>query len=523
MSSNTIRYDGSAQNTAATTTSELTGFRLAAVIFILAMANFLAILDTTVANVLVSHIAGSLAVSTSSGTWVITGYSVAEAIMVPLTGWLAIRFGPVKVFAFGIFGFGLFSLLCGMATSLNMLIAFRILLGMAGGPLMPLSQTLLLKIVPKRFATPAMAVWSMTTVLAPIAGPVLGGWLGDNWGWQWAFYVKVPFALALGFLAWRMLRPYEAPIEKGEMDFSGLALLILWVGALQIVLGIGQDEDWFNSTTIIALSIFSAVSFGMFLIWEGTDKSPVVNLSIFANRSFSVSLIVIFLAFGAVFSSMVLTPMWLQGAMGYTATWAGYNSAFSGVLAVAAAPAAAILMTKIDHRLIIMTGLVIGAASVLMRIGFTDQLNFWQLAVPQLLQGLCLPLVMIPLMDMSVSSLAPKDIAAGAGQFNFVRTLATAFSTAIVTALWQDAMKAKRDALVGSMDTPSVLGQMVAHGAAPEQARYTLDGLVQGQAVQLATNYTFLLIGITMLIAAAAVWLAPRPRVAGSGGHGGMH
>ncbi|MGB8602662.1 MAG: DHA2 family efflux MFS transporter permease subunit [Rhizomicrobium sp.] len=494
------------------------GFQLAVIIFILAMANFLAILDTTVANVLVNHIAGSMAVSTSSGTWVITGYSVAEAIMVPLTGWLAERFGPVKVFSVGILGFGLFSLLCGMATSLNMLIAFRILLGMSGGPLMPLSQTLLLKIVPKRFATPAMAVWSMTTVLAPIAGPVLGGWLGDNWGWQWAFYVKVPFALALGLLAWKMLRPYETPIKKEQMDFSGLALLILWVGALQILLGTGQDADWFNSDMIVSLAIISAVGFATFLIWEGNEKSPVVNLSIFANRAFSVSLVVIFLAFGAVFAAMVLTPMWLQGAMGYTATWAGYNSAFSGVLAVAAAPAAAILMTKIDHRLIIMVGLLVGAVSVLMRVGFTDQMSFWQLAVPQLLQGLCLPLVMIPLMDMSVSSLPAKDLAAGAGQFNFVRTLATAFSTAIVSAIWQDAMKFKRDSLVGSMDTRGALNHFTAQGAPIEQVRSTLDGLVQGQAVQLATNYTYLLIGITLLIAAGAVWLAPRPRPAGGGG-----
>lgn len=491
---------------------EPSGPLLAGIIIVLAMANFLAILDTTVANVLVSHIAGSLAVSTSSGTWVITGYGVAEAIMVPLTGWLAERFGPVKVFTFGIIGFGIFSLLCGMATSLNMLIAFRIALGICGGPLMPLSQTLLLKIVPRRHITPAMAVWSMTTVLAPIAGPVLGGVLGDTWGWQWAFYVKVPFAIALGLLAWRLLRTYETPIKKEQMDFTGLGLLILWVGALQILLGTGQDEDWFSSAFIIRLAIVSAIGFCAFLIWEGSEKSPVVKLSIFANRAFSVSLVVIFLAFGAVFSAMVLTPMWLQGAMGYTATWAGYNSAFAGVLAVAAAPAAAVLMTKIDHRLIIMTGLLIGAVSALMRIGFTDQMSFWQLAVPQLIQGLCLPLVMIPLMDMSVSSLQPKDIAAGAGQFNFVRTLATAFSTAIITALWQNAMTAKRDALVGSMDTRSAYVQMISHGATPESARATLDGIVQGQAVQLATNYTFLLIGVTMLIAAAAVWLAPRPK-----------
>lgn len=490
------------------------GFLLGAIIIVLAMANFLAILDTTVANVLVSHIAGSLAVSTSNGTWVITGYSIAEAIMVPLTGWLAERFGPVKVFAVGIFGFAVFSLLCGMATSLNSLILFRVLLGMSGGPLMPLSQTLLLKVVPKKYATMAMAIWSMTTVLAPVAGPVLGGVLGDTWGWQWAFYIKVPFALILAFFAWKLLKPYEAEVRKERMDYTGLGLLVLWVGALQIILGTGQDKDWFNSPFIVEMAVVCGLGFIAFLIWEMTEKSPIVNLKIFTNRAFSVSLVVIGLAFGAVFASMVLTPLWLQSDMGYTATWAGYNSAFGGVLTIAAAPLAAVLMTKYDHRLIIMIGLLIGAVSALMRIYFNDQMTFWQLAIPQLIQGLCMPFVMIPLMDMSVASLKTEDIAAGTGQFNFIRTLATAFSTAIVTASWNNGMTTKRDTLVNITDTQGAMHTMMQHGASHTTALHSLDGMVQGQSVMLSTNHTFLMIGILMLVAAAAVWIAPRPRPA---------
>ena len=288
--------------------AEPQGLLLVAIVIVLAMANFLAILDLTIANVLVPHISGALAVAPSDGTWVITAYAVAEAITVPLTGWLAERFGPVRVFVVAIVGFGIFSLLCGMATSLPMLIVFRVALGVCGGPLIPLSQTLLLKIVPDRHANGALAAWAVTTVLAPIAGPLMGGLIGDNWGWEWAFYVKVPMAVALAFAAWWILTPYETPIKKAPIDYVGLGLLILWVGALQVMLGNGQNMDWFNSDFIVTLLVVAIVGFIAFVIWEATDANPVVNLRIFGNRSFSVSMLVIALTFGALFGSIVLVP-----------------------------------------------------------------------------------------------------------------------------------------------------------------------------------------------------------------------
>ncbi|MGB8602299.1 MAG: DHA2 family efflux MFS transporter permease subunit, partial [Rhizomicrobium sp.] len=275
-----------------------TGIELAAVVVVLSLANFLAILDTTIANVLVTHIAGSLATSPSNGTWVITGYAVAEAIMVPLTGWLASRFGSVRVFTICIIGFGIFSLLCGMATSLNMLIAFRVLLGVCGGPLIPISQTLLLKIVPHRHMNVALTVWSMGSVLAPVAGPVIGGLIGDNVYWGWAFYFKVPLAAALAFIAWRILMPHETKTAKDRVDFTGLGLLVLWVGALQIMLGNGQDLDWFNSSFITCLLIVTLIGFVSFVIWELTALQPIIDLRIYSNRIFSVSMIVTGAAYG---------------------------------------------------------------------------------------------------------------------------------------------------------------------------------------------------------------------------------
>jgi DHA2 family multidrug resistance protein len=493
--------------------SEPHGMQLVAVVIVLALANFLAILDTTIANVLVAHIAGSLATSPSNGTWVITGYAVAEAIMVPLTGWLAGRFGPVKVFTTCIIGFAVFSLFCGMATSLDMLIAFRVLLGICGGPLIPLSQTLLLKTVPQRHMSLSLTVWSMGSVLAPIAGPVIGGIIGDNVYWGWAFYFKVPLALGIAFLAWRILMPHETKGEKAKVDYIGLTLLVVWVGALQIMLGNGQDKDWFNSQFITVLGIIAAVGFICFVIWEWTDLKPIVDLRIFRNRSFAVSMVVIGIAFSTMFGgSIVLVPMWLQANMGYTATWAGYNAALSGVTMLIFAPITTSLMKRYDIRGIVFVGLILVAAANLMRVVYSDQITFWQLMWPQLVFGAGMVMTVVPLIEMSTSSLDDKDIANGSGQFNFVRTLASAISTAVVVAAWNDQIKACKDQLVGAMqNTAGAIQTAQTSGVDNEHARAMVDLVTQGQSVMQATNNTFLGLGLITLVAAALVWIAPRP------------
>ncbi|GAA0543206.1 DHA2 family multidrug resistance protein [Rhizomicrobium palustre] len=491
---------------------EPSGFVLVAIVLVLAMANFLAILDITIVNVLVPQIAGGLAVSSADGTWVITAYAVAEAIMVPLTGWLAERFGPVRVFVTGIFGFGIVSVLCGLATSLPMLIVFRILLGMCGGPLIPLSQTLLLKVVPQKHEVAALAVWSMTTILAPVAGPALGGIIADQWSWPWAFHFKLPLALPLAALAWYVLKDHEMPTMKSRVDFVGLGLLVLWVGALQIMLGNGQNMDWFNSDFIVALLVTTILGFIAFVIWEMTDTNPIVNLRVFANRSFSVSMVVIALAYGAMFGAVVLVPLWLQNIQGYTATLAGYNTAFAGIFSVILAPITTKLMTKFDHRLLIMVGLLFCAGSSLMRIFFNGEMTFEMLLWPQVLQGLSFPLIIIPLMDMSVSSLPPKDTAAGAGQFNFIRTLSGAIATAVVVAAWENAIKWNKAVLVSRVrHGQDMMAALQAGGFTEQKARSLFDLGVLQQAAQLGTNQTFLAIGVVLLFTAAAVWIAPKP------------
>jgi len=257
----------------------------------LALANFVAVLDMTIANVSVATIAGALGVTSTQGTWVITSYAVAEAITVPLTGWLAGRYGAVRVFVSSMALFGVASMLCGFSNSLGMLVGARVLQGLAGGPLLPLSQTLLLRIFPKDKAPLATALWAMTTLVAPILGPIVGGVICDQAHWSWVFNINVPIALTCAWFAWGLLKRYESPLEKKPIDTVGLGLLIVWVGALQIMLDEGKNLDWFSSNFIVALALVAAIGFVAFLIWELTEEHPIVDLRVFRHRGYSTGVL----------------------------------------------------------------------------------------------------------------------------------------------------------------------------------------------------------------------------------------
>ena len=481
--------------------------------FVLAMSNFMAVLDTSIANVTIPNIAGGLAVSPSEGTWVITSYQVAEAITVPLTGWLAQRFGAVKVYVTCITLFGLFSALCGLAPSLSMLVLFRILQGLAGGPMMPMSQTLLLRIFPPQQAPQAIGIWSMTTVVGPIAGPLLGGTLSDNFGWPSVFYVNVPVAIACAFLAWRLLRKQELATRKLPIDGIGLALLVVFVGAMQITLDKGRELDWFNSPVIVGLMVTAVIGFAAFLIWELTAANPIVNLRVFRHRAFATSAVTMALTFGAFFASVVIVPLWLQTNLGYTATWAGYATAFNGVLAVVMSPIVAQLVRKYDPRALVCFGVSWLAAVMIWRTTFAPNISFGQMIWPQLAQGFAMPFFFIPLMALSTAALPPDEIAAGAGLINFVRTTAGAFGTSIATSAWEDTAARNHDTLSNSLqDTGGTLARIGGLGFSPAQALQQLEMMVQSQAVMLATNRIFWVIAGSMLIAAASIWFAPKPK-----------
>jgi DHA2 family multidrug resistance protein len=480
--------------------------------FVLSLANFMVVLDTTIANVSVPHIAGGLAVSPSQGTWVITSYSVAEAITVPLTGWLVQRFGAVKVFVAAMVGFGLFSFLCGLAPSFSMLVGFRVMQGLCGGPIMPTSQTLLLSIFPREKSGQALGMWATTTVVAPIAGPLLGGTISDTIGWSWIFFINIPVAAGVAFGAWTLLRSHDTPTRRAPVDFVGLGLLIVWVGSLQVMLDRGKELEWFASPFIVTLAVVAAIGFACFLIWELTSEHPIVDLRIFRHRGFVVGVMIISFTFGTYFATVVLIPLWLQTSIGYTATWAGYASSLSGVLAVVMSPVVGRLMGRVDPRWLVSFGVCWLAGVSFWRAHFTTDVSFWAVAAPFLVQGFATPFFFVPATGLTLSSVRPEETASAAGLSNFLRTCSAAFATSLMTTAWDNTANAKRSEMVGHLnDLRGTLDTLTAHGLTPDQALGQVERLVQVQATMLATNQLFLIGAFLFLLAASIAWLAPRP------------
>jgi DHA2 family multidrug resistance protein len=506
--------------------SELTPLRgpaLITTLMVLALANFMSLLDMTIVNVAVPNIAGSLGVSPSQGTWVITSYAVAEAITVPLTGWLAQRFGTVRTFVTAMFFFAAFSCLCGLAPSFGALVLCRILQGLAGGPMMPLSQTIVMRVTPPELRSQAMGLWIMTTVAAPIAGPLVGGTIADTWGWAWAFYINVPIGALCVFLVWRTLGDRETATVKNPFDYIGLALLILFVGSLQLMFDKGKELDWFNSPFIVGLAAIAAIGFVAFLIWELTEEHPVVDLNVFRYPSFTLGCTVMAVAYGAFFASIVIVPLWLQTNLGYTSRWAGYVTALNGLMVVLIAPFVARVVDKMDPRPLISGGLVWVAFVMFLRTGFASNINFGHVIVPNLLQGIGMPFFFLPLMTLALWPLKPQEYAAGAGLMTFLRTTSGAFATSLVATLWENAGTEHRVAIVNEISGDrAVQHSLNVPGMTAEQNVRMLDNMVQSQSVMTATNHIFEIVAVLLLFAAALTWIAPKPAkasVRGGPGH----
>jgi DHA2 family multidrug resistance protein len=377
---------------------------------------------------------------------------------------------------------------------------------------MPLSQTLLMKIFPPKQQPMAIALWSTTTLVAPTMGPVLGGVLCDTVGWPAIFYINVPIAVVCAYFGWQVLKSQESPTAKARIDIVGLGLMILWVAALQIMLDEGKNADWFNSPEIVILAIVAAVGFAAFLIWELTEKNPIVPLRVFRHRGYTASVLTLCVAFAGLFASMVLTPLWLQGNMGYTASWSGYAAAANGVLAVIAAPFVAQAAAKVDARKLVFIGVLWLGAVAFVRGQATTEMTFMDVMLPMLAMGVGMPLFFVPLSGLALSSVDPEEMAGAAGLMNFARTLTGAFAVSVMTTAWDNGATHNRAELVGLLKPEN----------APPLSLGALDHLVQSQAVMLATNQTFLAVTALFLASALVLWLAPKPApgaAMGGGGH----
>src|SRR5271156_6022572 len=387
----------------------------------LALGTFMQVLDTTIANVSIPTIAGNLGVSTDQGTWVITAFAVANGVSVPITGWLTQRFGVVRTFVVSVVLFTVASLLCGLAWSLTSLIIFRVLQGGVSGPMIPGSQALLINVFGPNKRPTALTIWSITTFVAPIAGPLLGGYISDNYVWPWIFLINVPVGAFCLFISWTNLKSQETPTRKIPIDRVGMALLFVWVGALQILLDEGKDLDWFNSTVIVALLLVTVTAFVAWLIWELTEDHPIVDLSLFKSRNFTLGTVALCLGYAALFGNIVLLPLWLQSYVGYTATWAGLVSAPSGVTAVLTSLVMGQLMRRYDPRMLTAASFTLYAIAYFMRASLTADANFFAFVAPQLVQGVAMGLFFVSLLAVIFDGLPPEKIPSASGLSNFLR------------------------------------------------------------------------------------------------------
>jgi MFS transporter, DHA2 family, multidrug resistance protein len=502
----------------------LTGSTLALLTLGLALGTFMQVLDTSIANVAIPAIAGDLAASPNQGTWVITSFAVSNAIMLPLTGWLARRFGEVRLFAASTLLFTVASWLCGLATNLPMLIAFRVLQGALAGPMIPLSQSLLLANYPPEKKGMALALWSMTVVVAPIFGPILGGWITDNISWPWIFYINIPVGMFSAFITWQLLRQRETAIVRKPIDGVGLALLVIGIGSLQILLDKGNELGWFDSSFIVTLAVVATVALSFFLAWELTEEHPVVDLHLFRNRNFAIGSIVLSLAYLTFFGNVVILPLWLQTQMDYTATWAGLAAAPIGILSLVFSPLVGRNMHKFDLRILASVAFLIFAGVSFWTSTFNTEISYFNLFLPRFIQGIGVAFFFVPLASMSLSGLKPNELASGAGLSNFMRILAGSFGTSLSITLWERRSTLHYSQLaehINNANPASVqaFDQLKSLAGSSDGAIAMLSRIVTKQAVMLASDEIFWLSGCIFLGLIAVLWLArPQTPVAGAGG-----
>lgn len=484
----------------------------------LALGTFMQVLDGTIANVSLPTISGNLGVSVSQGTWVVTSFAVANGVSVPMTGWLMQRYGVVKTFVGAVILFTLTSFLCGISWSMGSLILFRILQGATSGPLIPGSQALLISIFPANRRGAALGVWSMTTLAAPVCGPLLGGYISDNWSWPWIFFINLPVGAVCAFLCWRNLKTRETPTRQVPVDTVGLGLLVCFVGSLQIMLDTGKDADWFNSPAIVVLACVAAISFCAWVIWETTTPYPIVDLSLFKSRNFALGTLAYSAGYAIFFGNNLLLPLWLQTQMGYVATWAGMVAAPSGIVALFCTPFATRALARYDARMVASVAMVAFALSYFMRARITTDANFMAFVMPMLLQGVSMSVFFVSLITICLGETPPSRTPAAAGLSNFCRYTAGSFSASITTTIWDNRETLHQSRMAESAPGAMIDGalqQMQHAGLSGLQAVAAVTNIAVKQAYALASIDFFWASGWLMLAAVPLIWLTRKPQPAG--------
>jgi len=482
--------------------------------FALATVSFMEVLDITIANVSLPTISGNLGASANQATWVVTSFAVSNAVALPLTGFLSRRFGERRLLVGATLAFVFASLLCGLASNMGFLVFARVLQGAVAGPLYPVAQSLLISIFPANKRGQALALLAMITVVAPICGPILGGWITDNYSWEWIFFINIPIGLIAAWVIASQLRGRPERLGSPKMDYVGLITLVIGVGALQILLDLGNQENWFESTKIVILAIIAALGVTVFLIWELTERDPIVNLRLFRHRNFASGTLAIVIGYAAFSSIGLLMPLWLQRTMGYTPLWAGFATAPIGLLPVMLMPFLGKYAVRFDMRWLASFAFITLGMTSLLRARFNLDVDFQHVAWLQFWQGLGVALFFMPILTILLSDLEPHEIASGSGIAAFLRTLGGSFSASLTTWLWNDRTTVQHAHLTETLpvNNPTLQHTLTTLGEGDSQRGIMiLNQMVSQQASQIGFNEIFYLLGVSFFVVILFVWLAKPP------------
>ena len=502
------------------------------------LATFMEVLDTSVANVALPHIAGGLAVDVQESTWVLTSYLVSNAIVLPLTGWLSSLFGRRNLFlsCVGLFTFS--SFLCGIAPSLGLLILFRVLQGIGGGALQPISQAILLESFPPQKRGIAMGIFGMGVVVAPIIGPTLGGWLTDNVSWRWIFFINIPVGLLSLFLTSLLVSDPPYLVRRSwrtvRIDYMGLGLISLGLGCLQLFLDKGQTEDWFASRLIVVTGTVALVSLTALVVWELIHSTPVLDLRLLKDRNFATGMLAMFMLGFILYGSLLLLPLLLQQLFGYTAMLAGMVLSPGGILTLVMMPVVGTLVARAQARYLIIGGLMTVAFSLFYMAGFNLQIDFRIAVIGRAIQGAGLAFLFVPINAAAFYFIPKERTGYGTALFNLVRNVGGSCGIAFVTTLLARRIQLHQSFLVDHL-TPlnPVYHQMVSgaqavlvhRGASPSQAGLQALGIIYhtltAQAAMLAYADVFRILGVISLAMVPLMFLLKK--VKSGGAMSGLH
>jgi len=493
-------------------------------------STFMEVLDTTVVNVSLPHIAGNLSASTDEATWTLTSYLVANAIILPMTGWLATTFGRKRLLMLSVTGFTLASFFCGLAPSLSFLIVFRVIQGACGGGLQPLSQAILLESFPPEKRGQAMGFWALGIVVAPMLGPVAGGWLTDNYSWRWVFYINIPIGVLALLLTQAFVfdPPYLRKQSRG-IDYWGIGLLAVGMGSLQIMLDKGQEDDWFGSHFILTLAVLTVISLSGLIFRELTTEHPVIDLSVFRYRSYAIGTFMMTCIGFVLYGSTVLLPLQMQELLGYTATWAGLTNLPRGLASFLCMPLIGYLTGKLDSRKLLGVGFLASAAAMYQLSRFSLSVGFWNYWWPLMLQGAALGLIFVPLTTVTNDPVPKERMGNATSIFNLMRNIGASIGIAIVETMQVRKMQLHINVLGRHVTSGSPQALQMMNGmragfmskgmdftAATRQSHAAMWGMVKQQAAMLSYNDVFRFLALMFLVLSPLIFLMRRPKKGGA-------